>query len=110
MLTRYTHGPMTEEDKNRRDGEERWGGEPADAPASNDAPLPAVASAVGGDGGLIVVSPEEIGRQDADAAGAGGNGGAALGGGRPPGGLKNGEVGGRVGVGGVSAFFYFGGH
>jgi len=56
MLTRYTHGPMTEEDKNRRDGEERWGGKPADAPASNDAPLPAV----GGDGGLIVVSPEEV--------------------------------------------------
>ena len=74
MLTRYTHGPMTEEDKNRRDGEERWGGKPADAPASNDAPLPAV----GGDGGLIVVSPEEVARQDADAAGAGGNGGAAL--------------------------------
>jgi peroxiredoxin len=75
---------MTEEDKNRRDGEERGGGEPADAPASNDAPLPAVASAVGGDGGLIVVSPEEIGRQDADAAGAGGNRGTALERGRPP--------------------------
>jgi peroxiredoxin len=75
---------MTEEDKNRRDGEERWGGEPADAPASNDAPLPAMASAVGGDGGLIVVSPEEIARQDADAEGAGGNAGTALEPGRPP--------------------------
>jgi peroxiredoxin len=92
MLTRYTHGPMTEEDKNRRDGEERWGGKPADAPASNDAPLPALPSVVGGDGGLIVVSPEEIGRQDADAAGAAGNGGAALQRGRPPVDLKMWQV------------------
>jgi peroxiredoxin len=92
MLTRYTHGPMTEEDKNRGDGEERWGGEPADAPASNDAPLPALAPAVGGDGGLIVVSPEEIARQDAEAAGAGGNGRTALERGRPPVDLKMWQV------------------
>ena len=79
MLTRYTHGPVAEEHKNRGDGQERRGGKPA-GPASKDASL----RAVGGDGGWMVASPEEIARQDADAAGAPGNGGAALEPGRPP--------------------------
>ena len=74
---------MADEDIKGQDGEERGSGDPVHGPASSDAPLP-VAPAVGGDGGLIVVSPEEIGRQDADAEGAGGNGGTALERGRPP--------------------------
>jgi peroxiredoxin len=82
---------MTEEDKNRSAGRERWGRKPADAPALKDAPWPAVASAVGGDGGLMVVSPEEIARPDAD-AGAGGNGGTAFERGRPPVDLKMWQV------------------
>ena len=77
---------MKEEDKNPLDEGRGDGG-----PASNDAPLPA-ADATGGDGGLIVVSAEEIAATGAEpvvgssgvGAGDGGGGGASTERGRPP--------------------------
>jgi peroxiredoxin len=75
---------MTEEDKNRLDKGRGDGG-----PASNDAPLPAP-EATGGDGGLIVVSAEEIGAIGVEpvvgSSGVGAGGGVSGGGGG--GGLK----------------------
>jgi len=68
---------MTEEDKNRLDEGRGDGG-----PAANDAPLPA-ADATGGDGGLIVVSAEEIGAIGPQPIGGGGGGGSNERG-RPP--------------------------
>jgi peroxiredoxin len=70
---------MTEEDKARLD--EGWGD---GGPVLNDAPLPA-ADATGGDGGLIVVSAEEIGAIGVEpvvgSSGVGAGGGVSGGGG-----------------------------
>ena len=85
---------MTEEDKNRLDEGPGDGG-----PASNAAPLPA-ADATGGDGGLIVVSAEElavIGVEPVVASSGVGAGGGVSGGGsnergRPPVELKMWQV------------------
>jgi peroxiredoxin len=60
---------MTGEDKNRQDEGRGDGG-----PASNDAPLPAA-----GGGGLIVVSPEEIGAISPELMGGGGEASHELG-------------------------------
>ncbi len=71
---------MADQDNNRQDGEERGDG----GPASNVAPLP---TAVAGDGGLIVVSAEEIRAANAEpnvGAGGGGSSGASAERGRPP--------------------------
>jgi peroxiredoxin len=81
---------MADEDNKRQDGEKRGDTAPVDGPASKDAPLP-VAPAVGGDGGLIVVSAEEIGAIGPSPTGERG-GGASHERGRPPIKLKTWQV------------------
>jgi peroxiredoxin len=83
---------MTEEDKNRLDEGRGDGG-----PASNDAPLPA-ADATGSDGGLIVVSAEQIAAIGVEpvvgssGVGVSGGGGGSNERGRPPVELKMWQV------------------